>query len=219
MFQATIMTKFTVPCAAAIVSLLIAGCGGGSSTTSTNTSSGPQPEVTHTAVMKTSMGTMEIELYGKDAPKAVGNFVGLANQGFYNDILFHRVVPSFVIQAGDPKTKDPALVSDWGTGGNSIYPGILFEDELNPQTPSYKLGYREGCLAMANSGPNTNTSQFFIVLDDEVKQRLPHNYTIFGFVRSGMEVAHKIEKVPLGGMTGQVPLQPIKIVSIKAEKE
>lgn len=219
MFQATIMTKFTVPFTAAIISLLIAACGGGSSTTSTNASAEAQPEVTHTAVMKTSMGTMEIELYGKDAPKAVENFVGLTNQGFYKDILFHRVVPSFVIQAGDPKTKDPALVSDWGTGGNSIYPGILFEDELNPKTPSYKLGYREGCLAMANSGPNTNTSQFFIVLSNDVKQRLPHNYTIFGFVRSGMEVAHQIEQVPLSGMTGQVPTQPIKIISIKAEKE
>lgn len=175
--------------------------------------------MTDIAMMETSMGTMEIELYGKDAPKAVENFVTLANQGFYKNILFHRVVPGFVIQAGDPKTKDASLVSDWGTGGNSIYPGILFPDELNPQTPSYKLGYREGCLAMANSGPNTNTSQFFIVLDDNVKERLPHNYTIFGFVRSGMDVAHKIEGVKLGGATGQMPMQPVKIINMEAGKE
>lgn len=216
------MTNFTIPSfalAAAAAGLLLAGCGGGSSTTSTSGSAEAQPEVTHTAVMKTSMGTIEIELYGKDAPKAVGNFVGLANKGFYKDILFHRVVPGFVIQAGDPKTKDPALVSEWGTGGNSIYPNILFEDELNTQTPSYKLGYREGCLAMANSGKNTNTSQFFIVLDNNVKERLPHNYTIFGFVRGGMEVAHKIEGVKLGGMTGQMPAEPIKIISIEAAEE
>ena len=111
------------------------------------------------------------------------------------------------------------MASEWGTGGNSIYPGILFQDELNTQTPSYKLGYREGCLAMANSGVNTNTSQFFIVLDNNVKERLPHNYTIFGFVRSGMEVAHKIEGVKLGGMTGQTPVAAIKILSIEATKE
>ncbi|MCC7436936.1 MAG: peptidylprolyl isomerase [Armatimonadetes bacterium] len=214
------MTKFTTAfSAAAIATLLLAGCSGGSSSTSTSTTSGAQPEVTDIAMMETSMGTMEIELYGKDAPKAVENFVTLANQGFYKNILFHRVVPGFVIQAGDPKTKDASLVSDWGTGGNSIYPGILFPDELNPQTPSYKLGYREGCLAMANSGPNTNTSQFFIVLDDNVKERLPHNYTIFGFVRSGMDVAHKIEGVKLGGATGQMPMQPVKIINIEAGKE
>ena len=212
------MTKLTVLfSAAAIATLVLAGCSGGSSSTSTSRTTGAQPEVTHTAVMKTSMGEMEIELYGKDAPKAVENFVKLANQGFYKDILFHRVVPGFVIQAGDPKTKDPALVADWGTGGNSIYPGILFQDELNPKAPSYPLGYREGCLAMANSGPNTNTSQFFVVLDNNVKERLPHNYTIFGFVRSGMDVAHKIEGVKLGGATGQMPMQPVKILSIEAE--
>jgi len=193
--------------------LLLAACSGAS-----NTGAEYKPVVTHTALLRTSMGDMEIELYGKDAPKTVENFVGLANKGYYNGILFHRVVPGFVIQAGDPLSKDPARQAEWGNGGESIY-GATFADELDPKTPSYKRGYVEGAVAMANAGPNTNGSQFFIVLEDAVADRLPPNYTIFGFVRKGMEVAHKIENLPLerqspGSSTEELPKTPVTIMGV-----
>lgn len=169
----------------------------------------PKPVVTHTAVIKTSTGDIEIELYGVDAPKTVANFVGLAQKDFYNGILFHRIVPGFVIQVGDPKTKDVKLKGEWGTGGESIYGGT-FVDELNPQAPSYQLGYKRGVLAMANRGPNTNTSQFFINLRDN--EGLPKSYTMFGKVTKGMEIVDEIAGVPTDG--GQRPITPITIESI-----
>ncbi len=170
-----------------------------------------QPVVTHTATLTTTMGDITIELYGKDAPMTVDNFVGLIDKDFYNGILFHRVVPGFVIQAGDPKTKDPAMRAEWGRGGESIYGGE-FRDELNPMAPSYKRGYVEGAVAMANRGPNTNTSQFFVMLADG---SLPKNYTIFGKVTAGMDVVHKIERVDL--TDGSIPATPIAIESATAE--
>jgi cyclophilin family peptidyl-prolyl cis-trans isomerase len=169
----------------------------------------PAPVATYTAVIKTSMGDIEVELYGKDAPKTVANFIGLSDKGFYDGILFHRVVPGFVIQAGDPKTKNDSLRNQWGTGGESIY-GDTFQDELNPNTLSYQRGYVEGTLAMANRGPNTNSSQFFIMLGNS---ELPKNYTIFGKVTKGMDVVHAIEKVQLGDRS--VPMVPVKILGIK----
>lgn len=174
----------------------------------------PAPVVTHTAVMKTSMGDIEIELYGKDAPKTVANFVGLAKQKAYDSVLFHRVVKDFVVQAGDPKTKNPALQGQWGTGGTSIYDGKEFEDELNPETPSYKQGYQEGTLAMANRGPNTNTSQFFIISGPN-GTRLPHAYTIFGKVTKGMDVVYAMQDAPLNGST---PATPIRILGITTKE-
>lgn len=186
------------------------GLMGGFATTSAQSA----PEVTHVVVMKTSMGDIEIELYGKDAPKTVENFVGLAEKGFYHDILFHRVVPGFVIQAGDPKTKDSTLRGVWGTGGGSIYDDKEFADELNPSAPSYVRGYVDGTLAMANRGPNTNTSQFFICLG--VLDRLPKNYSIFGKVTKGLDVVHKIENVPLAG---SIPKDPVKILSVSLKKD
>lgn len=133
------------------------------------------------ATIKTAKGDIEIELYPQDAPKTVTNFATLAANKYYDGLTFHRVEPGFVIQGGDPRGN--------GTGGYSIY-GETFEDELNPNTPSYKEGYKEGIVAMANRGPNTNGSQFFIILADNTS--LPHNYTIFGKVINGMEVAKKI---------------------------
>lgn len=133
------------------------------------------------AVIKTDKGDIAIELYSNDAPKTVMNFATLAKNGYYDNLTFHRVEPGFVIQGGDPNGN--------GTGGSSIY-GAKFEDELNPKTTSYKTGYKEGVLAMANSGPNTNGSQFFIMLKDN--ETLPKNYTIFGKVIAGMDVVPKI---------------------------
>ncbi len=133
------------------------------------------------AVIKTAKGDIALELYPNDAPKTVMNFATLAKNGYYDNLTFHRVEPGFVIQGGDP--------SGNGSGGVSIY-GAKFEDELNPVTASYKTGYLEGVLAMANAGPNTNGSQFFIMLANNTS--LPKNYTIFGKVTSGIDIVKKI---------------------------
>jgi cyclophilin family peptidyl-prolyl cis-trans isomerase len=138
------------------------------------------------ATIETSKGTIEVELYESDAPKTVANFVGLAEKGLYNGLIFHRIAKGFVIQGGDP--------SGNGTGGKSIY-GKEFEDELNPSTPSYQTGYVKGTLAMANRGPNTNTSQFFIMLRDV--PGMPKNYTIFGRVVKGLDVVDSIGAVEI----------------------
>lgn len=135
------------------------------------------------AIIKTAKGDITIQLYSADAPKTVANFATLAKYGFYNNLTFHRVEVGFVIQGGDPKGD--------GSGGTSIF-GPTFEDELNPNTESYKAGYKEGVVAMANRGPNTNSSQFFIMLADN--DSLPKNYTIFGKVKTGMDVVKKIVK-------------------------
>lgn len=139
-------------------------------------------------VINTAKGIIEVEFYPQDAPKTVANFATLAANKFYDGVTFHRVEPGFVIQGGDPLSRDNDPRND-GTGGTSIYGG-KFEDELNPETASYQAGYTEGTLAMANSGPNTNGSQFFIMWAD--KTDLPKNYTIFGKVTSGMEVVRSM---------------------------
>ncbi|MCL5435747.1 MAG: peptidylprolyl isomerase [Patescibacteria group bacterium] len=152
------------------------------------------------AILHTSMGDITLEFYPEDAPKAVENFLGLAGKGYYNGIIFHRVVPDFVIQAGDP--------TGTGRGGDSLWGGA-FADELNPATESYKAGYKKGVLAMANRGSNTNTSQFFIMLRDAP---LDHLYTIFGHVVSGQDVVDAIGKV----ITSPEDYKPIKDVVIKS---
>lgn len=124
------------------------------------------------AVISTEKGDIKIEFYPQDAPKAVSNFIFLAKQGFYNGLTFHRREEAFVIQGGDPNGN--------GTGG----PGYQFEDE--PVTKNYD----RGIVAMANSGQNTNGSQFFIMLEDNP---LPKQYTIFGKVTDGMDVVDNIQ--------------------------
>ncbi len=131
----------------------------------------------HTITIETNKGTIVFETYDADAPKAAQNFVTLAQKGFYNGTIFHRVIPGFMIQGGDP--------TGTGRGG----PGYKFADELDPATASYKAGYVRGTVAMANSGPNTNGSQFFIMQSDYALQ---HKYTIFGKVLSGMDVVDAI---------------------------
>lgn len=140
-----------------------------------------KPISANKALIKTVKGDVEIELYPKDATKTVTNFATLAANKYYDGLTFHRVEPGFVIQGGDPNGN--------GTGGTSIYGGP-FEDEIDPQSPLYQTGYVEGIVAMANSGPNTNGSQFFIMWDSHAD--LPKNYTIFGKVTNGMEVVHKM---------------------------
>jgi cyclophilin family peptidyl-prolyl cis-trans isomerase len=146
------------------------------------------------AVLETSLGTIEIELYRADAPKTVENFVRLAGKRFFDGLRFHRVAKGFVIQTGDPLSRDLKSMAKWGTGGRSFY-GKEFEDELNPAASSYKRGYVRGVVAMANHGRNTNSSQFFIMLVDA--PQMPKNYTIFGGVLKGMEIVDRIGAVEL----------------------
>jgi cyclophilin family peptidyl-prolyl cis-trans isomerase len=136
------------------------------------------------ARMETDRGTIEIELFPNDAPKAVKNFRFLAMGGHYNGLTFHRIIKGFMIQGGDPKGD--------GSGGESIWGGS-FEDEIDPNSALYQKGYRRGIVAMANAGPNTNGSQFFIMHQD---YRLPPKYVIIGQVIRGMEVVDAIANVP-----------------------
>ena len=163
------------------------------------------------AVLQTSMGTFEFELYRNDAPKTVENFVKLAEKKYFDGMRFHRVAKGFVIQTGDPNSKDPAKAAAWGTGRESIY-GKEFDDELNPDTPSAKEGYKKGVVAMANHGPNTNTSQFFVCLRDVA---LPHKYTIFGKVVKGMGVVENIGQVEIVPQMGPADGRPKKDVILK----
>lgn len=159
----------------------------------------PKPDFSNKqAVMETTLGNITLEFYPADAPLAVENFIGLAEKGYYNGVIFHRVVKDFVIQAGDP--------TGTGRGGASIF-GNAFKDELDPSTASYQAGYQKGVLAMANSGPNTNGSQFFILLKDTPLQ---HLYTIFGRVTAGQEVVDKIGRVIVDPETDK-PITPVVI--------
>lgn len=155
-------------------------------------------QIMRTVTIETNMGTIKFETYDTDAPKTVANFITLAQKGFYNNLIFHRVIKGFMIQGGDP--------SGNGTGG----PGYQFEDELNPAAPSYQVGYKKGVVAMANAGPNTNGSQFFIMLADNP---LPHNYTIFGKVISGEDIVDKIGQSPVGPQDR--PLEPVIMKSVE----
>ncbi len=132
------------------------------------------------ATLYTNHGTIEVELFGEDAPKTVENFETLAGKGFYDGVIFHRVIPDFMIQGGDPT----------GTGGGG--PGYTFEDEPNRHRVA------RGALAMANAGPDTNGSQFFIVTADECSW-LAGKHTVFGRVVSGMDVVDSISAVDRDG--------------------
>lgn len=147
----------------------------------------------YTAIVKTDVGTFDIALNAKEAPKTVNNFVFLARYHFYNGIIFHRVIPGFVVQGGDPT----------GTGAGG--PGYKFADEL-PKAGAYKLG----SVAMANSGPNTNGSQFFIVVGTQGEQ-LPPKYSLFGQVTKGMSV---VQKIAADGTPSGTPSVVHKMISV-----
>jgi cyclophilin family peptidyl-prolyl cis-trans isomerase len=147
--------------------------------------------------MRTSEGDITFELFDEDAPKTVANFKQLASQGFYDGLIFHRVIPDFMIQGGCPQGT--------GTGG----PGYTFEDEIN----SHKVV--RGALAMANAGPNTNGSQFFIVTTEEAPW-LDGKHTVFGQVTGGMDVVDKI-----GGTEtdrNDRPVEPIGLETVELEQ-
>jgi cyclophilin family peptidyl-prolyl cis-trans isomerase len=160
------------------------------------------------AVLKLDQGEVELELIPEAAPKAVENFRLLAEHGYYDGLTFHRVVKGFMLQGGDP-------LGD-GRGGESAWGGT-FPDEIDANSALYKAGYRRGVVAMANRGPNTNTSQFFIMHQD---YRLPPAYVIFAKVVRGFEVVDAIAELPMNpGMDGarSSPVTPIIIrkVTIK----
>jgi cyclophilin family peptidyl-prolyl cis-trans isomerase len=152
----------------------------------------------HEITLTTTFGDIVFETYDADAPKTVENFVNLASKGFYDNLTFHRVIKGFMIQGGDPKGD--------GTGG----PGYVFADELNPRTESYQKGYVAGTVAMANAGPNTNGSQFFIMHKD---MSLDPLYSIFGHVVRGQDVVDKIASVKTNPDTDR-PLTPVVIKSV-----
>ena len=152
---------------------------------------------TYTAELETSLGNIVIELFTDTSPITVNNFVNLSNDGYYNDVIFHRVIKGFMIQGGDP--------SGTGHGDMGKYPGYDFEDELdNP------MNYEKGIVAMANRGPNTNGSQFFIMHED---YPLPYQYTIFGKVLSGLDVVDAIGNVQTG--ENDKPNEDVVILNIK----
>jgi cyclophilin family peptidyl-prolyl cis-trans isomerase len=155
------------------------------------------------ATISTEKGDIEVDLFTTDAPKAAQNFIDLAKKGFYDDVIFHRVIPGFVAQGGDGQYGKKASLeaSRVGTGG----PGYKFEDE------PVKGDYVRGSLAMANAGPNTNGSQFFIVHQD-LTGKLPKQYTLFGLVTKGMEVVDEIVGAPRNAK--DLPNEPVAMTGV-----
>ena len=147
-----------------------------------------------TATIHTNHGALELELFDEDAPKTVDNFVKLARDGFYDGVTFHRVIPDFMIQGGDP------------TGTGSGGPGYEFEDEINEHPVA------RGALAMANAGPNTNGSQFFVVTADACPW-LDGKHTVFGRVTAGMDVADTISELPRDA--GDKPREPVTMERVE----
>jgi cyclophilin family peptidyl-prolyl cis-trans isomerase len=156
-----------------------------------------------TAVLNTNKGSMTFELFTSESPMTVSNFISLSNAGFYDNVIFHRIIQGFMVQGGDPDGS--------GRGG----PGYKFADELTNTQPPLSRRYLRGTLAMANSGPNTNGSQFFIVHADA---SLPSNYTIFGQLTESLDILDVIASTPVTvGESGEAssPTEKIIIQSIK----
>ena len=164
--------------------LLIAGCGSTSSSSNPKVPAGAKSSGGMHGTIDTDKGPIEIEFFASDAPKAVENFRLLAEHGYYDNLTFHRIVKGFMIQGGDP--------SGDGTGGESAWGGT-FEDEINAGSAIYRDGYKRGFVAMANAGPNTNGSQFFILHQD---YPLPPNYVIFARVTAGLDVVDALANTP-----------------------
>jgi cyclophilin family peptidyl-prolyl cis-trans isomerase len=159
------------------------------------------------ATIATDKGDIEIELFTDSAPKTTANFIDLARKGFYDGVIFHRVIPGFVVQGGDGQYGKKASLDQGrvGTGG----PGYKFADE------PVKGDYQRGAVAMANAGPNTNGSQFFICHQD-LSGRLPKNYTLFGQVTRGLDVVDAIASAPTGA--GDRPVEPVAMTSVTIDE-
>jgi len=158
------------------------------------------PAKQYAATIETSKGTIRVDLAAKEAPKTVNSFVFLAREGFYDGVTFHRVIPGFMIQGGDPT----------GTGAGG--PGYEFENENRQSTQ----GFGPGTLAMANAGPNTNGSQFFITQGPNAAHLQPAAYTIFGKVTAGQEVVDAIANAPARQTR---PVEPITITKVTVEEK
>jgi cyclophilin family peptidyl-prolyl cis-trans isomerase len=189
-----------------LAALWVAGCSGSSG--NPKVPAGAKSSGGMHGVIDTDKGPIEIEFFATDAPKAVENFRLLAEHGYYDGLTFHRIVRGFMIQGGDPAGD--------GTGGQSAW-GDPFADEINPDSSLYRGGYRRGLVAMANAGPNTNGSQFFILHQD---YRLPPRYVIFAYVTKGMEVVDALASTPTtrggdGGMSQPLTPPVIKKVTIR----
>jgi cyclophilin family peptidyl-prolyl cis-trans isomerase len=156
-----------------------------------------------TAIIQTNMGTIRFELLEQDAPKTTENFRLLAEKGYYDGVIFHRVIKGFMIQGGDP--------TGTGRGGESAWGG-RFNDEINRSSPLYQGSYAAGTVAMANAGPNTNGSQFFIM---HVDYPLPPSYTKFGRVTEGQDVVNAIATTKTG--PGDKPLSDVTIEKVTIE--
>lgn len=156
-----------------------------------------------TAEIQTNKGNIKIELLEEDAPKATENFRLLAEKGFYDGVIFHRCIKGFMIQGGDP--------TGTGRGGASAWGG-RFDDEIKPSSPVYQSGYKAGTVAMANAGPNTNGSQFFIM---HVDYALPPSYTIFGRVTEGQDVVNAIATSATD--RNDRPVEEVRMETVKIE--
>lgn len=167
----------------------------------TEQATGDSPVKTVTAIMSTTAGDIVLELHPLEAPNTVRNFTTLAQNGFYDGTKFHRVIPDFMIQGGDPLSKDDTMKERWGTGG----PGYTFEDEIHANNNN-----AVGTISMANAGPNTNGSQFFINVADN--DFLNEKHTVFGKVTAGMDVVQKIVGAETEGPDR--PVDPVAITSI-----
>jgi len=155
------------------------------------------------AIVNTNLGNIQFELLSDIAPETVRNFIKLAKSGFYDGTLFHRVIPKFMIQGGDPNTKDPNKKSQWGMGG----PGHTIKAEFSSRS------HLEGIVSMARAtDPDSAGSQFFIVTSDNNTEALDRQYTVFGKVTEGMDVAHKIENLPRDG--NDCPKQEAKMLEV-----
>ena len=155
------------------------------------------------AIIKTNFGSIKFNLLPDIAPETVRNFVTLAKKGLYDGTLFHRIIPGFMIQGGDPNTKDPNKKSQWGMGG----PGHTVKAEFSSRS------HLEGIVSMARAtDPNSAGSQFFIVTSDNNTESLDRQYTVFGKVTEGMDVAHKIENLPRDG--NDCPKQEAKMLEV-----
>ncbi len=155
-------------------------------------------------ILHTNKGNITIQLTDTQTPNTVANFVKLAKEGFYNGVKFHRVIQDFMIQSGDPLTKDDTAQAMWGTGG----PGYKFADEIHADNHNVA-----GTISMANAGPNTNGSQFFINLKDN--NFLDDKHTVFGTVIEGMEVVKEIGSTAIDMLDR--PTYPIVIETVSVE--
>ncbi len=174
-----------------------------STTPMSTTTNSSLPEKVTSATLTTNKGVIEIT-FATNTPLTVENFAKLSISGFYNGTRFHRVIPDFMIQGGDPFSKDVAKKSQWGTGG----PGYTFADEFHSND-----SFTKGVVAMANSGPNTNGSQFFIVTAQAGTPWLAGKHTIFGHVTKGMDVALAIQNMQRDG--SDRPLQDVVIEKVE----